>query len=39
VLTYNSTYNPSVTSGPGAWLAPTSVLTPRFAKISVQFDF
>ena len=39
VLTYNNTYNPNVTSGPGAWLAPTSVLTPRFAKISVQFDF
>jgi hypothetical protein len=39
VLTYNQTYNPSVTTGPGAWLAPTSVLTPRFAKLSVQFDF
>ncbi|HWW82023.1 MAG TPA: hypothetical protein VNZ26_00385, partial [Vicinamibacterales bacterium] len=39
VLTYNNTYNPAVTSGSGAWLAPTSVLTSRFAKISVQFDF
>jgi hypothetical protein len=39
VLTYNQTYSPSVTSGPAAWLAPLSVLTPRFAKISAQIDF
>jgi len=39
VLTYNQTYSPSVSSGPTAWLAPTSVLTPRFAKISMQIDF
>jgi hypothetical protein len=23
----------------GAWLVPTSVLTPRTAKITVQYDF
>jgi hypothetical protein len=34
VLTYNQTFAPS-----GAWLAPTSVLTPRFMKISAQIDF
>src|SRR5262249_38109638 len=39
VLTYNQTYSPTVTSGPTAWLAPTSVLTPRFPKISAQIDF
>ena len=39
VLTYNQTYNPNVTTGAGAWLAPTSVLTPRFVKIGVQIDF
>ena len=39
VLTYNQTFNPNVPTGTGAWLAPTSVLTPRFAKIGVQIDF
>jgi hypothetical protein len=34
ILTYNQTYNPT-----GAWLAPQSVLTPRFYKISAQIDF
>ncbi len=34
VLTYNQTYNPT-----GQWLAPQSVLTPRFYKISAQIDF
>ena len=38
-LTYNQTYNPTVTTGAGAWLAPTSVLTPRFVKIGAQIDF
>ena len=32
--TYNETYVPN-----GAWLTPTAVLTARFAKVSVQFDF
>jgi hypothetical protein len=34
VLTYNQNYNPT-----GAWLVPTSVLTARTAKITVQYDF
>jgi hypothetical protein len=34
VLTYNQTFAPG-----GAWLAPTSVLTPRFMKVSAQIDF
>jgi hypothetical protein len=34
VLTYNQTFVPN-----GAWLAPQSVLTPRFVKISAQIDF
>jgi len=32
--TYNQTFVPR-----GQWLTPTSVLTARFAKIGVQFDF
>ena len=35
VLTYNQTFAPA----PGQWLAPTSVLTPRFVKVSAQIDF
>ena len=34
VLTYNQTFVPG-----GSWLAPTSVLTPRFFKLSAQIDF
>jgi hypothetical protein len=34
VLTYNQTFVPN-----GAWLAPTSVLQPRFVKFSAQIDF
>jgi hypothetical protein len=34
VLTYNQTFVPG-----GTWLAPLSVLTPRFAKISAQIGF
>ena len=34
VLTYNQTF---IVGGP--WLAPQSVLTPRFTKISAQVDF
>jgi len=34
ILTYNQTFAPG-----GAWLAPQSVLTPRFYKISAQIDF
>ena len=35
VLTYNQTYAPTTTT----WLTPTSVLQPRFFKISAQIDF
>jgi hypothetical protein len=34
VLTYNQTFVPG-----GTWLAPLSVLTPRFVKISAQISF
>jgi hypothetical protein len=34
VLTYNQTFVPGV-----SWLAPTSVLTPRFVKIGTTIDF
>src|SRR6185503_8577937 len=34
ILTYNQTFAPN-----GAWLAPQSVLTPRFVKLSAQIDF
>jgi hypothetical protein len=34
VLTYNQSYNPT-----GSWLAPLSVLTPRFFKLSAQIEF
>jgi hypothetical protein len=39
ILTYNQSFNPTATTGSQAWLAPTSVLTPRFVKIGVQIDF
>ena len=34
VLTYNQTFVPNT-----SWLAPLSVLTPRFVKVSAQIDF
>jgi hypothetical protein len=34
VLTYNQSYSPT-----GNWLVPTTVVTPRFAKISASIDF
>jgi hypothetical protein len=39
VLTYNQTYIPATATASSTWLAPTSVLTPRFFKISAQIDF
>jgi len=39
ILTYNQTFNPAAISGSQAWLAPTSLLTPRFFKIGAQIDF
>jgi hypothetical protein len=38
-ITYNQTFNPAVTTGSSAWLAPTQVMTARIAKITLQFDF
>jgi hypothetical protein len=38
-ITNNQTFNPAVTSGSAAWLAPTGVMTARIAKITVQWDF
>jgi hypothetical protein len=35
VLTYNQTFVPTTTT----WLRPTSVLQPRFVKVSAQVDF
>ena len=34
VLTNNAAFNPG-----GTWLVPTSVIAPRFAKVSASFDF
>jgi hypothetical protein len=34
VLTYNAAFNPG-----GRWLVPTSIMSSRFAKFSVSFDF
>ncbi|MEP7307997.1 MAG: carboxypeptidase-like regulatory domain-containing protein [Acidobacteriota bacterium] len=34
ILSYNEAFIPN-----GAWLLPTSVMTARFAKLNVQFDF
>jgi len=39
ILSYNQNFSPVITTGSGAWLAPNSVLQPRFWKFSVQFDF
>jgi hypothetical protein len=34
ILAYNSTFVPG-----GPWLRPNAILTPRFVKLSAQFDF
>jgi hypothetical protein len=39
VLSYNQNFNTTVLSGPGSWLQPTSVLQPRFIKVSATIDF
>jgi hypothetical protein len=38
-LTYNQTFNPTPATPSQAWLAPLSVLTPRFVKVGAQIDF
>jgi hypothetical protein len=39
VLSYNQSFNPAATVPAQRWLAPTSVLTPRFVKLGAQIDF
>jgi hypothetical protein len=39
VLTYNQTFQLATPTTPTRWLAPQSVLTPRFLKVSAQIDF
>jgi hypothetical protein len=39
ILTYNQNYNPTPATAAQRWLAPTSVLTPRFVKVGAQIDF
>jgi hypothetical protein len=39
VLSYNQSFNPAATVAAQRWLAPTSVLTPRFVKFGAQIDF
>jgi len=39
VLTYNQNYNPTPATPAQRWLAPSSVLTPRFVKVGAQIDF
>ena len=39
VLTYNQAFVPASATSAGSWLTPTSVLQPRFVKISAQIDF
>ncbi len=39
ILDYNQTYTPPTATSPSLWLAPQSVLTPRFMKVSAQIDF
>jgi len=39
ILTYNQNYNPTPATPAQRWLAPTSVLTPRFFKVGAQIDF
>ncbi|MEP7307571.1 MAG: carboxypeptidase-like regulatory domain-containing protein [Acidobacteriota bacterium] len=39
ILSYNQNFSPAITTGSGAWLAPTGVLQPRFWKFSIQTDF
>ena len=39
ILSYNQSFNPTATVAAQRWLAPTSVLTPRFVKFGAQIDF
>ena len=39
VLTYNQAFVLPTATSAGSWLTPTSVLQPRFFKVSAQIDF
>jgi hypothetical protein len=39
VLSYNQNYVPNPATPAQRWLAPSSVLTPRFVKLGAQIDF
>jgi hypothetical protein len=39
VLTYNQNYVLNPATPAQRWLAPSSVLTPRFVKLGAQIDF
>jgi hypothetical protein len=39
VLGNSSTFIPGITTGLSAWSRPTSVMTPRTVKITLQHDF
>jgi len=39
ILTYNQSFILPTATTAGSWLAPSSVLTPRFVKLGVQIDF
>jgi len=39
VLSYNQNYTLTPSTPSQRWLAPSSVLTPRFVKIGAQIDF
>jgi len=38
-IAYNQTFSPTQLTGSASWLAPTSVMTARIAKITVQWEF
>ena len=36
ITSYNQTFTPTAAN---AWLTPTNLVQPRFARVQVQFDF
>jgi hypothetical protein len=39
ILSYNQSFIPATATSPSVWLGPTSDMSARFAKLSLQFDF
>jgi len=39
ILSYNQSFIPATATSPSVWLGPTSEMSARFAKLSLQFDF